>query len=261
MLQGIRLTAKKGTSFFVFKSLAKSRIGGVFLSRLIAGYVWLVRHTVRVSIVGRENVEDGRVPGQLIAFWHGRLVTAMVFAPQSPAPFHMLTSTHRDGDIIIRGLNIPNLHFIRGSAANPKKRFKDKSGVPAALQILDRLAAGDFVGITPDGPRGPAHKAQPGVIRLAARAAAPIVPIGFAVRPALHLKSWDEGQLPLPFASVVAWIGPSLTMAAAAETNTRAEDCARLTQAINSATAQADTHLRGIGGTSVQRHTPPTHTD
>ncbi|MEL7202278.1 MAG: hypothetical protein AAGK25_11855, partial [Pseudomonadota bacterium] len=60
----------------MFKSLAKSRIGGVFLSRLIAGYVWLVRHTVRVSIVGRENVEDGRVPGQLIAFWHGRLVTA-----------------------------------------------------------------------------------------------------------------------------------------------------------------------------------------
>ncbi|MEM1192061.1 MAG: lysophospholipid acyltransferase family protein [Pseudomonadota bacterium] len=244
----------------MFKSLVKSRLGGFFLSRLIAGYVWLVRHTVRLQIIGHEKGRDGT--GHVIAFWHGRLVTAMVFAPHAPAPFHMLTSTHRDGDIIINGVKIPNLHFIRGSAANPKKRFKNKNGVPAALQMLQRLGAGDFVGITPDGPRGPAFEAQPGVVRLARQAQAPILPIGFAVQPAITLESWDKGQLPLPFARVVAWVGDPLTIAPTPAGTSPTEDCTRLTQAINLVTAHADNHLTG-GAPAPQNANPaaPTHTD
>ena len=73
--------------------------------------------------------------------------------------------------------------------------------------LLAALEAGEDIAVVPDGPRGPHRHAQPGVVALAALSGAPIVPLGFAARPAWRLSSWDDFIVPVPFARAAATIG------------------------------------------------------
>jgi lysophospholipid acyltransferase (LPLAT)-like uncharacterized protein len=57
--------------------------------------------------------------------------------------------------------------------------------------------------VTPDGPRGPRRKVQPGLIWLAARTGLPIVPMSFAYQSAWRMHSWDRFVLPCPWSDVV----------------------------------------------------------
>jgi hypothetical protein len=75
--------------------------------------------------------------------------------------------------------------------------------------MLKRLAEGECVGITPDGPRGPATVASGGIVNLARLAGAPIVPIACATSRRKILNSWDRFNLPLPFGrGVFVWGEP-----------------------------------------------------
>jgi lysophospholipid acyltransferase (LPLAT)-like uncharacterized protein len=65
--------------------------------------------------------------------------------------------------------------------------------------MLKRLAEGECVGITPDGPRGPPMRASGGIVNVARLAQVPIVPIVFATSRRRVLRSWDRFHLALPF--------------------------------------------------------------
>src|SRR5260370_22518888 len=65
--------------------------------------------------------------------------------------------------------------------------------------MLKQLAAGACVGITPDGPRGPAMHASPGIVNVARLAGVPIVPVVFATSRRRVLNSWDRFHLAKPF--------------------------------------------------------------
>ena len=119
----------------------------------------------------------------------------------------MLISAHRDGDIISNAVVPFGIEFIRGSAANPKKRFKDKHGVAALGQMTSALKKGDIVGITPDGPRGPRQKCQKGIIGLAKLSQAPLIPVGYATTRGRELNSWDRFWVAMPFSKGVFIIG------------------------------------------------------
>jgi lysophospholipid acyltransferase (LPLAT)-like uncharacterized protein len=70
--------------------------------------------------------------------------------------------------------------------------------------------AGQDVAVVPDGPRGPACRAQAGIVSLAATTGAPIVPGGVAARPARRLASWDRFLVPAPFARCAIVFGTTL---------------------------------------------------
>jgi lysophospholipid acyltransferase (LPLAT)-like uncharacterized protein len=99
------------------------------------------------------------------------------------------------------------------------------------------LRAGEDVALVPDGPRGPAHELQPGVVTLATMTAAPVVPLAFAAYPARRLRSWDRFLVPLPFARCAAVFGAPLTFEAGAD-----RELARKTlqSALDDATAEAE---------------------
>jgi lysophospholipid acyltransferase (LPLAT)-like uncharacterized protein len=81
------------------------------------------------------------------------------------------------------------------------------------LGIVRALEAGAEVAITPDGPRGPAERVQPGAIAAAQHAGVPIVAVGARVVSAWHLGSWDRMCIPKPFTTIELRYAPPLEIA------------------------------------------------
>ncbi len=170
---------------------------------------WVIQLYIRfVYRTNRWSVEGGDIPlrlrqqGQpfILAFWHGRLLM-IPMAWQRLAPMHMLISAHRDGRIIADAVTYFGVNSIAGSTR--------RGGMAALRVMLKQLAAGDCVGITPDGPRGPAMRASAGIVNAARIAKVPIVPVTFATSARFVLSTWDRFQLALPFGrGVFVWGDP-----------------------------------------------------
>lgn len=73
--------------------------------------------------------------------------------------------------------------------------------------MVTALRRGSSVAFTPDGPRGPARVAQPGVFLTAHRGGTVIVPMSMHARRVWRLRSWDRYTIPKPFARVCVTIG------------------------------------------------------
>jgi lysophospholipid acyltransferase (LPLAT)-like uncharacterized protein len=61
--------------------------------------------------------------------------------------------------------------------------------------------------VAPDGPHGPIYEAKPGVIYMARKAGAVVLPIGFGFSRRITGPNWDDFALPLPFSRVAMTIG------------------------------------------------------
>ena len=157
-----------------------------------AGHIRAVRSTTRWQTVNGEAAEaawSGERPA-IIAFWHNRLLL-MPYCWRSARPFHMLISSHPDGQLIARTV----AHFGIGTVAGSSRR----GGRDALRGLIRKLQAGESVGITPDGPRGPRMRAQDGVLALARITGVPILPAAAAVSRRLVLNTWDRLVVSLPF--------------------------------------------------------------
>lgn len=132
----------------------------------------------------------------IFAIWHNRLLML-------PPPFDRwfptrqsigLISASRDGDLVSLLIERSGYGTIRGSTS--------RKGVIALRQLVDALAAGSNVLFTPDGPRGPVYEVSPGVIFVAQKSGAPIVPLHMEYSSCWRLKSWDRFCVPRPFSKV-----------------------------------------------------------
>ena len=184
------------------------RIAGAVGPWLGAAYIRFVFRTVRWEWVGREIVDDvlaSRSP-IVAAFWHGRLMMMAPVMAESVQPLHVMISNNRDGELIARIIARFGGLALRGSTRNVRKA-KGKGGNAVARSGVERLEAGDLIGITPDGPRGPRMQAQSGVAALSAWTGVPVVPFAWATRRARVLRSWDRFMLPWPFDRGVYVVG------------------------------------------------------
>jgi hypothetical protein len=67
--------------------------------------------------------------------------------------------------------------------------------------------------IAVDGPRGPYHKAKPGIILLAKKTGAVILPYAIQCnKKIIFKKSWDKSEIPLPFSTVNAIFSEPMTI-------------------------------------------------
>ena len=85
------------------------------------------------------------------------------------------------------------------------------------LGVVRALEGGAEVAITPDGPRGPAERVQPGAIAAAQHAGAPIVAVGARVASAWYLCSWDRMCIPKPFTTIAVTYAPPIEIEAGKE--------------------------------------------
>ncbi|MEY2497550.1 MAG: hypothetical protein QOD12_1106 [Verrucomicrobiota bacterium] len=142
----------------------------------------------------------------IFAIWHNRLLMLpRVFDPSFPTrQSYGLISASRDGDLIAIFIERSGYGTIRGSSS--------RKGVIALRQLVETLAAGGNVLVTPDGPRGPVYQASQGVVFLAQKSGAPVIPIHMEYSSCWRLKSWDRFVVPWPFAKLRAIFGAPIQM-------------------------------------------------
>lgn len=136
----------------------------------------------------------------IYAGWHGRM---LVLAGGLRRPgTGVLVSLSPDGEVIAQVLERLGFRAVRGSSS--------RRGSEGLRELEAWLARGRSAAITPDGPRGPRHRAQMGTVVLAARSGRAILPLGGAARPAWTLGSWDRFQIPRPWARAALVFGEPL---------------------------------------------------
>lgn len=180
-------------------------------SSILALYLRFVFATSRWTIAQGELADTLGGKPCVVVFWHARLaVMPHIFRRHRKS--HMLISSHRDGELIARTVEMLGFSTVRGSTARQKpgeERAKDKGGAAALRRMIRIVKSGGSVGITPDGPRGPRMRVSPGTITLAALSGAPLLALSYSSSRAIHFNSWDRFVLPLPFGHIhVAFAGP-----------------------------------------------------
>lgn len=162
-----------------------ARIVGPTLLRSLAA-TWRVRETDERGTIGppRERLEP-----VIYALWHAELLPLMML--YAPAGMATMISHHADGEIASAVVRALGSRVVRGSSS---------AGGKAALREMVRLGRDGWpLAITPDGPRGPAGRCKPGVVRLAAQSGLPIVPVAAHPAAGWRLRSWDRFIVPRPF--------------------------------------------------------------
>ncbi len=134
-----------------------------------------------------------------IAFvlWHNRLfISPEIFRRfRYRRPLYGLVSASKDGAWLAAFYRMIGLMPVRGSSSN--------FGREAGRTLIELMKAGNDIGITPDGPRGPLYNVEPGVVVVTRRNDAPMILMGAEfVGPVKRLRSWDRFYVPWPFTRV-----------------------------------------------------------
>jgi lysophospholipid acyltransferase (LPLAT)-like uncharacterized protein len=118
--------------------------------------------------------------------------------------------------------------------------LKGEAGMATArrlVKLVRRIEKGENCYITPDGPDGPAYAIKPGVIFIARKANAIMLPFGAYARHGYRLNRWDQYVVPYPFSRISINVGPPITgLDEGDELELISE---RLTDALHRVTAQA----------------------
>lgn len=168
-----------------------------FIAGLGSWIVRLLLATLRLRVHDEAGVIGGPAkPPVIWAFWHNRLliIPHVLNRYLSHRTASALTSASKDGELMAAFLERFNVRPIRGSSS--------RQGAAAVLEMKRLISQGYDVGITPDGPRGPRYHLNPGIITLAQKTEALIMPIRVNYSRCWRLKSWDAFEIPKPFARV-----------------------------------------------------------
>ncbi|MBL8557801.1 MAG: lysophospholipid acyltransferase family protein [Hyphomonadaceae bacterium] len=170
------------------------------IGRLVGAYMLFCGWTTRWTRINEDGARKAWAAGKplIVCYWHGRIMQSHVGWRQSEgAPRTlMLISQSKEGEAISQACMMVGLDVVRGSTDKAHKR---KGGAEALRTMVKTLRAGGSVAITPDGPKGPRMRVQPGVIQLARLSGASLICLGWSTRPRKVFNSWDQFMLPLPF--------------------------------------------------------------
>ena len=176
----------------------KARILGTMLGVVLR--VW--RMTLRFEVRGAEHLEAGTVVP--LAVWHGRIQGSLYAVTGRPVA--AMFSNSPDGELAARALAVFGIGSVRGSTG--------KGGGRALVTMIRRVREDGlrYPALTVDGPKGPARRSKPGIVQLARKLRAPVVPLSFSASSVWVLRSWDRTVLARPFSRVVAEFGEPVAM-------------------------------------------------
>ena len=185
------------------KAAAIAAVGGPLAAALGATLKWRVDGRHHYDAI----VQSGRQP--IFAFWHGRILPATLF--WRDRGIVVLTSENFDGEWIARIIGRFGYRTSRGSSS--------RGGVRGLVRLTREIRSGKPAGFTIDGPRVPAHVAQPGAVWLAGATGHPLLPFHIEASRFWSARSWDRTQVPKPFSTVAIAIGEPIQVPDTAQTS------------------------------------------
>jgi hypothetical protein len=205
-------------------------------SALAAFFIRALRRLLRWRVVNdgvvRRLHQEGRP--YVHAFFHDQLLmmTWSYLGREYGRTLAVLSSRHRDGEYVARTLERFGHLMVRGSTG--------RGGVAGLKEMIRHLRAGRDAAFATDGPRGPRHRVQIGVVEAARLGRAPIVPVAFGVSRRKTLRSWDAFQVPWPFARAVFVYGEPIAVPEGAGREEMERVRARLEETLERLTGEAE---------------------
>ncbi len=173
------------------KIIKKNYLTQQLLAILSMVYIKLVALTSSIIIKNIESPKffwDNNKPF-ILAFWHSQLMM-ISYCWKYENKINILASGHSDG----------RFGAIVGKYFKLNNIPTSSNGKSMSLKpVFTLLKNSQYIGITPDGPRGPNQKVSDGVIKISKATQVPIIPIGFASSKFIRLKSWDSFLITKPF--------------------------------------------------------------
>ena len=157
------------------------------------------------SIRWRRRYDFHRDRGKIYALWHGHALGLALFGMDRG--IYTMASRFTDGEIAARILKGLGFEVVRGSTEEGRA---EKGGRTGTLQLIEAILKGRNVAITVDGPKGPPLKVKRGVIFLAQKTGAPIVPAVVRFRRFFEVRSWDRFLIPYPFTEGEVVVGEEI---------------------------------------------------
>jgi len=195
----------------ILKKITYSFVAQEIICIILQGYMHLVYFTSKKKFINNDifiNLVANKKP-TIVAFWHNRLVMIPFLAlklkkslPQHK--FMTLASKHGDGRFVGRIMQKFGFIAIAGSTNNKRKnRGIDFSSM---RKIISGLKKGQTLGITPDGPKGPALQINGELINIAKTTGASIILASYSAKKNIVFNSWDKLKLPLPFNKITFYL-------------------------------------------------------
>ena len=176
-----------------------------FVERLARRLMLALAGTLRIHVRGHERLQSLRAARRSVvyAFWHGEQFLLI--------PFHrnqrigLMVSLSRDGERQARLTSSLGYVPFRGSST--------RGAVAGLVGLIGHVRKGHDAGMAVDGPKGPLHEPKPGVLTLAYKTGAAVLPL--RVRPSACWrlkKTWDAYFIPRPFSNVTLDYLPPLEL-------------------------------------------------
>ncbi len=188
------------------KSKLIENIKLIFLPTLIKYGIIAIYKTLKIKMVNYPSFlsdYDKQTP-IIFVFWHGDMfmMPCLGLNDKKKKNISIMTSRSRDGELMTRVLNKFGYLAVRGSSS--------RGGLQGLLNLMNNMKKGSNTAIAVDGPRGPYHIVKPGVILLAKKIKATIIPLAVKYnKRIIFKKSWDKSEVPLPFSTVyINWSEP-----------------------------------------------------
>ena len=146
----------------------------------------------------------------ILTMWHGQNFL-IPLAKWPNANVSVLITRHGDGEIIAASSRAYGLKPIRASGG-VKATSAKRGGVAGLKAMIDALARGESVVMTPDAPKK-ARVAGEGIIALARLSGAAVYPVCVATRFRIDLQNWDRTSIGLPFGRGAIVVGEPIRIA------------------------------------------------
>ena len=219
----------------IFKKIFKYSLLQKFLAYVGYIYILFVCITSKIKIKNDQLTKKMLIDKKpfILAFWHSQLMM-VGYVWKSKNTLNMLASSHSDGrfgSYIAGHFNLKNISIMA----------KNKS--PSLRKVFKILNEKNYIGITPDGPRGPNKKVSEGIIKIAMHSQVPIIPLGFASNKNFKLNSWDSFLITYPFSKCNFVWGDPITIPSSTKENEIEKYKIFLEDKINSCVSIAQSEL------------------
>ncbi len=174
------------------KRLENSDTLAAALAWLLAGYLRLCFRTIRWQKSGLEELASALREGPIIlVLWHQRLMIGPSAWPQDLAELYTLRDPSPAGRL--------SSHTQTRLGMRPVMMHANASNLAASRKILRLIREGHSLGLTADGPEGPAREAKQAAVEWARATGRPVFVFAWSARHTIRLKTWDRLMIPLPF--------------------------------------------------------------